>query len=629
MSGRGRGGTDPIWWLENEDHYLSTLKHKVNIYQHNLQDNPTVTPQSVKNLFKNLVENDPVKVHQCIFNEEPAMMEQHVFGIDSSEEEDDYTYEVEDYSNDDDDHNHLDCVNTFCGLRRNFLYDTPELSSRLKNITDPYNIKGSNSYRDSAEEAERIGQELVNEEEQAKKKAEKRRLKKKRQKERRRQQKLEKENRSENKIGETVNDKKVMSKKESCSDGEEDADEVSGNIKRILAPSPEKGAAVGKKQSSDKANSINEHSVKVTAAKDSKMKRDREGEDENTTDKSMYESEDEWDMNSSFVSKAANQIKRKMHIKPKSERKENEKKKGERKPEQTADSNALNEKILELAVQGNCMANKGRYEDAVGFFTEAIKYDPKEYRLFGNRSYCYERLQQYSRALSDAQIALSLNPSWPKGYFRKARALAGVKKYIGAIEAFQEVLRIDSSCKDAEWELLQVQMQLLMERGFTQQECEESLTKYGSLEQVLSSSAQKPRNSHINTSICVSDEDDKDFVRVKKSKNKPAPVLVQAQLQQPRELFPIWIGNVTTRVTEEALRTLFETVGTIHSIRMLQDRFCAFINFTTKQGAERAIAELQGTELEGTKLVIRHPDNNYKNLGAAKLAAPAFKPSFV
>ncbi|XP_067884744.1 tetratricopeptide repeat protein 31-like isoform X2 [Heterodontus francisci] len=563
MSGRGRGGTDPIWWLENEDHYLSTLKHKVNIYQHNLQDNPTVTPQSVKNLFKNLVENDPVKVHQCIFNEEPAMMEQHVFGIDSSEEEDDYTYEVEDYSNDDDDHNHLDCVNTFCGLRRNFLYDTPELSSRLKNITDPYNIKGSNSYRDSAEEAERIGQELVNEEEQAKKKAEKRRLKKKRQKERRRQQKLEKENRSENKIGETVNDKKVMSKKESCSDGEEDADE------------------------------------------------------------------DEWDMNSSFVSKAANQIKRKMHIKPKSERKENEKKKGERKPEQTADSNALNEKILELAVQGNCMANKGRYEDAVGFFTEAIKYDPKEYRLFGNRSYCYERLQQYSRALSDAQIALSLNPSWPKGYFRKARALAGVKKYIGAIEAFQEVLRIDSSCKDAEWELLQVQMQLLMERGFTQQECEESLTKYGSLEQVLSSSAQKPRNSHINTSICVSDEDDKDFVRVKKSKNKPAPVLVQAQLQQPRELFPIWIGNVTTRVTEEALRTLFETVGTIHSIRMLQDRFCAFINFTTKQGAERAIAELQGTELEGTKLVIRHPDNNYKNLGAAKLAAPAFKPSFV
>ncbi|XP_078411405.1 tetratricopeptide repeat protein 31-like isoform X9 [Cetorhinus maximus] len=501
-----------------------------------------------------------MEVHPCIFNEDTVRMEHHGFGVESSEEEDDdYTYEDEDYSNDDDDHN----VNTFCGLRRNFLSDIPELSSKHKDITDPYSIQDSNSYRGSAEEAERIGQELVNEEEQAKRKAEKRRLKKKRQKERRRQQKLEKENRSENKIGENVKDKKVLSKKESCSDGEED------------------------------------------------------------------DEEDELDMNSSFVSKAVNQIKRKMNIKPKAERKENEKKKGEKKLEQTADSNALNAKILELAVQGNSMANKGRYGDAVEYFTEAIKYDPKEYRLFGNRSYCYERLKQYSRALSDAQIAVNLNPSWPKGYFRKARALAGVKRYIEAIEAFQEVLRIDSSCKDAEYELLQVQMQLMMERGFTQQQCEEILSKYGSLEQVLLSSAPKPRNSHINTSIYVSDEDDKDFVRVKKSKNKPASLLVQPQLQQPRELFPIWIGNVTTRITEEALRTKFETVGIIHSIRMLQDRFCAFINFTTKQGAERAIAELQGTELEGTKLVIRHPDNNYKNLGAAKTAAPAVKPSLV
>ncbi|GCB61783.1 hypothetical protein scyTo_0011379, partial [Scyliorhinus torazame] len=462
MSGRGRGQTEPIWWLEDEHHYLSTLKHKVNIYQHNLQDNPTVTTQSVENLFKNLVENKSVDVHPCIFNE--GRMEHHVFGGDSSEEEDDdYTYDDEDYSNDDDDQD----VNTFCGLRKNFLYDIPDLSSKRKNITDPYSIQDSNSYRGSVEEADRIGQELVNEEEQAKKKAEKRRLKKKRQKERRRQQKLEKENKSENKIGENVKDK------------------------------------------------------------------------------------------------------------------------------QPVDPNTLNDKILELAVQGNSMANKGRYGDAVEYFTEAIKYDPKEYRLFGNRSYCYERLKQYSRALSDAQIAVNLNPSWPKGYFRKARALAGVKRYIEAIEAFQEVLRIDRSCKDAECELLQVQIQLMMERGFSQLQCEETLNKCGSLEQALLSSAPKPRNSHINTSIYVSDEDDKDFVRVKKSKNKPASQLVQPPLQQSRELFPIWIGNVTTRITEEALRTMFENVGTIHSIRMLQDRFCAFINFTTKQGAERAIAELQ------------------------------------
>ncbi|XP_051866362.1 tetratricopeptide repeat protein 31 [Pristis pectinata] len=616
MSDRDPEHIDPSWWLEDEDHFLLPLKHKVNIYQHNQQDNPTVNTQNMETLFKNMLEDNPVNVHQFLFNEESAITQLHVF--DSSEEDGTYDDEDEDDSNDGSDQRYPD---TFCGLRRSFLCDPPVQSAGLKNISNPYYIKGSNSYRGSAEEAERIGQELVQEEEQAKRKAEKRRLKKKRQKERRRQQKLEKENRSEGKIEANVNDKEVLSKKESCTDGEQDSGEVGESINNDVATSPEKGPLACKKQST---NSKNGHSIKV-AAKHSKVKRDREGESESTADKSPSQSEDEWDMSSSFVSKAANQIKRKMNIKPKAERKEAERKKAEKKLEHPVDSNTLNAKILELAVQGNSMANKGRYEDAVGYFTEAIKYDPKEYRLFGNRSYCYERLQQYSRALNDAHIALTLNPSWPKGYFRKARALAGVKRYAEAIEAFREVLRIDSSCKDAEFELLQVQTKLMMERGFTQQQCEETLKIHGSFEQaleVLFSSAQKPRNSHINSSISIVDGDDKDFVRVKKhsnqQKNKP---VVSVSAQHPRKLFPIWIGNVTTRITEESLRMIFETVGTIHSIRMLQDRFCAFINFTTKQGAERAIAELQGIELEGTKLVIRHPDNNYKNLGAGRAGA--------
>lgn len=48
-------------------------------------------------------------------------------------------------------------------------------------------------------------------------------------------------------------------------------------------------------------------------------------------------------------------------------------------------------------------------------------------RLFGNRSYCYEKLRQYQEALRDAQMALELQPSWPKGFFRKGKALWGLK----------------------------------------------------------------------------------------------------------------------------------------------------------------------------------------------------------
>lgn len=48
-------------------------------------------------------------------------------------------------------------------------------------------------------------------------------------------------------------------------------------------------------------------------------------------------------------------------------------------------------------------------------------------RLFGNRSYCYEKLRCYEEALRDAQVALGLQPGWPKGLFRKGKALRGLK----------------------------------------------------------------------------------------------------------------------------------------------------------------------------------------------------------
>lgn len=48
-------------------------------------------------------------------------------------------------------------------------------------------------------------------------------------------------------------------------------------------------------------------------------------------------------------------------------------------------------------------------------------------RFFGNRSYCYDRMGQYEKALQDADVAISLAPDWPKGYFRRGRALAGLK----------------------------------------------------------------------------------------------------------------------------------------------------------------------------------------------------------
>ena len=80
-------------------------------------------------------------------------------------------------------------------------------------------------------------------------------------------------------------------------------------------------------------------------------------------------------------------------------------------------------------VRGNEMANLGHYQPAIELFTEAIGLDPGDFRFLGNRSYCYDRMSQYDRALRDADKAISLAPEWPKGYFRKGRALAGLKVF--------------------------------------------------------------------------------------------------------------------------------------------------------------------------------------------------------
>ena len=63
------------------------------------------------------------------------------------------------------------------------------------------------------------------------------------------------------------------------------------------------------------------------------------------------------------------------------------------------------------------------------------------YRYYGNRSFCYEYIKDYARycvhvcscalcsarALDDANVAIKLKPDWPKGHFRRGKALVGLE----------------------------------------------------------------------------------------------------------------------------------------------------------------------------------------------------------
>ncbi|XP_074501925.1 uncharacterized protein LOC141773779 isoform X3 [Sebastes fasciatus] len=286
------------------------------------------------------------------------------------------------------------------------------------------------------------------------------------------------------------------------------------------------------------------------------------------------EEEPEWDVSSAFFANAAS------HIKPKgSSRKSKENKENEARRE-TNGTDTMTKKSASLtAEKGIKLVQEGQYAQAVSMFTEAIKCDPKDYRFFGNRSYCYYCLEQHPQALADAERSIQLAPDWPKGHFRKGSALMGMKRYSEAERAMEQVLKLDKDCEEAVNDLFNCKVLQLMELGIDEVQSVLLLEKFSTVQAVLASCSDASRAGSQDPSVV-----------------------------QPGPCPSLWVGNVTTELTEKHLWDLFKMYGEIESIRVLHERFCAFVNFKNANMAARAMEKLNGYCIENTRLVVRYPD---------------------
>lgn len=72
----------------------------------------------------------------------------------------------------------------------------------------------------------------------------------------------------------------------------------------------------------------------------------------------------------------------------------------------------------------------------------------------------------------------------------------------------------------------------------------------------------------------------------------------------------IYVGNLTYNVTDASLQALFEGFGNVTSARIITDKFSGnskgfgFVEMSNPAEAQKAIAELNGTQYEGRTLVV-------------------------
>jgi tetratricopeptide (TPR) repeat protein len=96
-----------------------------------------------------------------------------------------------------------------------------------------------------------------------------------------------------------------------------------------------------------------------------------------------------------------------------------------------------------LRRQGNELFVKGKYNKADLKYTQAIELGIDDPKLYGNRSAARHHMERYEEALTDAMRALELDPSWTKGYHRKAMALISLGQLEDAAKAYEDALALD------------------------------------------------------------------------------------------------------------------------------------------------------------------------------------------
>ncbi|MCJ1403864.1 Hsp90 cochaperone [Xylographa trunciseda] len=110
-----------------------------------------------------------------------------------------------------------------------------------------------------------------------------------------------------------------------------------------------------------------------------------------------------------------------------------------------------------LKAEGNKAFAAKNFDEAIEKFSQAIELEPTNHVLYSNRSGAYASLKDFDKALEDANKTTELKPDWAKGWGRKGSALHGTGDLVGALDAFEEAIKLDPANAQAKSGLAAVQ----------------------------------------------------------------------------------------------------------------------------------------------------------------------------